>query len=68
MSLQENVSPTMIARLYEDEFKRDMLSLKVCPKVMDHIAYLVSFCLNVDPPGRCGPVWNRSSCCVVVFR
>lgn len=25
---EENVSPTIIARLYEDEFKKDMLSLK----------------------------------------
>ena len=26
---QENVSPAVIARMYEDEFKKDMLSLKV---------------------------------------
>lgn len=28
--LQENVCPTVISTMYEDEFKRDMLSLKVC--------------------------------------
>lgn len=28
-SLQENISPTILARMYEEEFKCDMLSLKV---------------------------------------
>ncbi|XP_004084647.1 probable cysteine--tRNA ligase, mitochondrial [Oryzias latipes] len=33
-SWQENVSPAVISRMYEEEFKKDMLSLKVIPPVV----------------------------------
>jgi hypothetical protein len=34
MSLQKSVSPTVLARMYEEEFKNDMLALKVCEYVL----------------------------------
>ncbi len=37
--LQENVSPAVIAAMYEDEFKRDMLSLKVCAEVITNVFF-----------------------------
>lgn len=47
-SWEENVSATVIARMYEDEFKRDMLSLKVIPpavylRVTDNVQHIVAF-------------------------
>ncbi|XP_059184137.1 probable cysteine--tRNA ligase, mitochondrial isoform X2 [Centropristis striata] len=46
--LEENVSPSVIASLYEDEFKRDMLSLKVIPpavymRVTENVHHIVAF-------------------------
>ncbi|KAM9334094.1 putative cysteine--tRNA ligase, mitochondrial [Symphorus nematophorus] len=47
-SWEENVSSTVISRKYEDEFKRDMLSLKVIPpavylRVTDNVHHIVAF-------------------------
>ncbi|XP_026219363.1 probable cysteine--tRNA ligase, mitochondrial [Anabas testudineus] len=47
-SWEENVSPTVIARMYEEEFKRDMLSLKVTPpavyvRVTENVHHIVAF-------------------------
>ncbi|XP_023282675.1 probable cysteine--tRNA ligase, mitochondrial [Seriola lalandi dorsalis] len=55
--LEENVSPTMIARLYEDEFKRDMLSLKVVPpvvylRVTENVHHIISFIKGIIRNGH----------------
>ncbi|CAL8308730.1 unnamed protein product [Merluccius merluccius] len=47
-SQEENVSPTILARIYEDEFKKDMLSLKVLPpavylRVTENVPQIVAF-------------------------
>uniref|UniRef100_A0A3Q1CHK2 Probable cysteine--tRNA ligase, mitochondrial n=1 Tax=Amphiprion ocellaris TaxID=80972 RepID=A0A3Q1CHK2_AMPOC len=47
-SWEENVSPAVIARMYEDEFKKDMLSLKVIPpavylRVTENVHHIVLF-------------------------
>ncbi|KAM4538192.1 cysteine--tRNA ligase, mitochondrial isoform 4-T4 [Fundulus diaphanus] len=47
-SWEENVSPAAVARLYEEEFKRDMLSLKVVPpavylRVTENVHHIVAF-------------------------
>ncbi|XP_047433010.1 cysteine--tRNA ligase, mitochondrial isoform X2 [Mugil cephalus] len=47
-SLEENVSSSTIARMYEEEFKRDMLSLKVIPpaaylRVTENVHHIVAF-------------------------
>ncbi|XP_061571972.1 cysteine--tRNA ligase, mitochondrial [Cololabis saira] len=47
-SWEENVSAAVIARKYEEEFKRDMLSLKVVPpaaylRVTDNVPRIVAF-------------------------
>ncbi|XP_040888066.1 probable cysteine--tRNA ligase, mitochondrial isoform X2 [Toxotes jaculatrix] len=47
-SWEENVSPTIIARMYEDEFKRDMLALKVIPpavylRVTENVQHIIAF-------------------------
>lgn len=44
------MSPNVLARLYEDEFKKDMLSLKVCDVIIDnvfcHQSIIVDFLLQ----------------------
>ncbi|XP_045909069.1 probable cysteine--tRNA ligase, mitochondrial [Micropterus dolomieu] len=47
-SWEENVSPTIIATMYEDEFKKDMQSLKVIPpavylRVTENVHHIVAF-------------------------
>ncbi|KAM8904592.1 putative cysteine--tRNA ligase, mitochondrial isoform 2-T2 [Spinachia spinachia] len=47
-SREENVSTTTIATMYEEEFKRDMLSLKVIPpavylRVTENVHHIVAF-------------------------
>uniref|UniRef100_A0AAQ4QFU7 Probable cysteine--tRNA ligase, mitochondrial n=1 Tax=Gasterosteus aculeatus aculeatus TaxID=481459 RepID=A0AAQ4QFU7_GASAC len=47
-SLEENVSTTTIATMYEEEFKRDMLSLQVIPpavylRVTENVHHIVAF-------------------------
>ncbi|KAM4710903.1 cysteine--tRNA ligase, mitochondrial [Anableps anableps] len=47
-SWEENVSPAVISRMYEEEFKRDMLSLKVVPpavylRVTENVHHIVGF-------------------------
>ncbi|XP_054479441.1 cysteine--tRNA ligase, mitochondrial-like [Anoplopoma fimbria] len=47
-SWEDNVSPTSISSLYEEEFKRDMLSLKVIPpavylRVTENVHHIVAF-------------------------
>ncbi|CAK6976533.1 probable cysteine--tRNA ligase%2C mitochondrial [Scomber scombrus] len=56
-SLEENVSPTIIARLYEDEFKKDMLSLKVIPpavylRVTENVHHIVTFIERIIKNGH----------------
>ncbi|XP_076838520.1 putative cysteine--tRNA ligase, mitochondrial isoform X2 [Brachyhypopomus gauderio] len=46
--LEENISPVVIARMYEEEFKKDMLDLKVLPptvymRVTDNVPGIVAF-------------------------
>ncbi|XP_036413017.1 probable cysteine--tRNA ligase, mitochondrial [Colossoma macropomum] len=47
-SLEENISPFVLARMYEEEFKRDMMALKVLPpavymRVTENIPQIVAF-------------------------
>uniref|UniRef100_A0A8D0CRY1 Probable cysteine--tRNA ligase, mitochondrial n=1 Tax=Sander lucioperca TaxID=283035 RepID=A0A8D0CRY1_SANLU len=53
----DNVSPTTIATLYEDEFKRDMLSLKVIPpavylRVTENVHHIVAFIEGIIKNGH----------------
>ncbi|XP_069377538.1 cysteine--tRNA ligase, mitochondrial [Paralichthys olivaceus] len=55
--LEENVSPTIIARMYEEEFKRDMLSLKVIPpavylRVTDNVHHIIKFIEGIIKNGH----------------
>ncbi|XP_018559992.1 probable cysteine--tRNA ligase, mitochondrial isoform X1 [Lates calcarifer] len=54
---EENVSPTVIARMYEDEFKKDMLSLKVLPpavylRVTENVHHIVEFIKGIIGNGH----------------
>lgn len=56
-SWEENVSPTVIARTYEEEFKRDMLSLKVIPpavyiRVTENVHHIVAFIEQIIKNGH----------------
>ncbi|XP_031158216.1 probable cysteine--tRNA ligase, mitochondrial [Sander lucioperca] len=56
-SWEDNVSPTTIATLYEDEFKRDMLSLKVIPpavylRVTENVHHIVAFIEGIIKNGH----------------
>ncbi|XP_050967664.1 probable cysteine--tRNA ligase, mitochondrial isoform X4 [Labeo rohita] len=47
-SLEQNISPTVLARMHEEEFKRDMQALQVLPpavymRVTDNIPQIVAF-------------------------
>uniref|UniRef100_A0A673JA02 Probable cysteine--tRNA ligase, mitochondrial n=1 Tax=Sinocyclocheilus rhinocerous TaxID=307959 RepID=A0A673JA02_9TELE len=47
-SLEQNISPTVLARMHEEEFKRDMQALRVLPpavymRVTDNIPQIVAF-------------------------
>uniref|UniRef100_A0A8C1ECS3 Cysteinyl-tRNA synthetase 2, mitochondrial n=1 Tax=Cyprinus carpio carpio TaxID=630221 RepID=A0A8C1ECS3_CYPCA len=48
LSLEQNISPTVLARMHEEEFKRDMQALRVLPpavymRVTDNIPQIVAF-------------------------
>ncbi|XP_039998144.1 cysteine--tRNA ligase, mitochondrial isoform X2 [Xiphias gladius] len=56
-SREENVSPAIISRKYEDEFKRDMLSLKVIPpaaylRVTENVHHIVAFIKGILKNGH----------------
>ncbi|XP_047659276.1 probable cysteine--tRNA ligase, mitochondrial isoform X2 [Tachysurus fulvidraco] len=47
-SIEESISPLVLARTYEEDFKRDMLALKVLPpvvyvRVTEHIPQIIAF-------------------------
>lgn len=47
-SWEENISPSVLTRMYEDEFKKDMLLLKVLPplvylRVTENVHHIVTF-------------------------
>lgn len=47
-SIEENISPSVLTRMFEDEFKKDMLSLKVLPpvvylRVTENVHHIVAF-------------------------
>ncbi|XP_072304084.1 probable cysteine--tRNA ligase, mitochondrial isoform X1 [Eucyclogobius newberryi] len=47
-SREENISPSVLSRMFEDEFKRDMLLLKVVPptvylRVTENVQHIVTF-------------------------
>ncbi|XP_061692426.1 probable cysteine--tRNA ligase, mitochondrial isoform X2 [Syngnathoides biaculeatus] len=54
---QENISPTIIARMYEEEFKKDMMSLKVIPpavyvRVTENVPRIVAFIQRIIENGN----------------
>uniref|UniRef100_A0A8D3DVM1 cysteine--tRNA ligase n=1 Tax=Scophthalmus maximus TaxID=52904 RepID=A0A8D3DVM1_SCOMX len=54
---EENVSPTIIARMYEEGFKRDMLSLKVIPpavylRVTENVRHIIAFIEGIIKNGH----------------
>ncbi|XP_041834501.1 cysteine--tRNA ligase, mitochondrial [Melanotaenia boesemani] len=56
-SQEENVSPAIIARMYEEEFKKDMLSLKVIPpavylRVTENVHHIVTFIEGIIKNGH----------------
>ncbi|XP_029941878.1 cysteine--tRNA ligase, mitochondrial [Salarias fasciatus] len=56
-SWEENVSAAAVARLYEDEFKKDMLSLKVTPpaaylRVTENVHHIIAFIEGIISNGH----------------
>uniref|UniRef100_A0A7N8XC33 Probable cysteine--tRNA ligase, mitochondrial n=1 Tax=Mastacembelus armatus TaxID=205130 RepID=A0A7N8XC33_9TELE len=56
-SWEEDVSPATIARTYEDEFKKDMLSLKVIPpavylRVTENVHHIIAFIEGIVKNGH----------------
>uniref|UniRef100_A0A673AMM8 cysteine--tRNA ligase n=1 Tax=Sphaeramia orbicularis TaxID=375764 RepID=A0A673AMM8_9TELE len=56
-SWEENVSASVVARLYEDEFKKDMLSLKVLPpsvylRVTENVQHIIAFIERIIQNGH----------------
>ncbi|XP_070711800.1 probable cysteine--tRNA ligase, mitochondrial [Pempheris klunzingeri] len=56
-SWEENVSPSIISSMYEDDFKRDMLSLKVIPpavylRVTENVHHIVTFIEGIIKNGH----------------
>ncbi|XP_041637380.1 probable cysteine--tRNA ligase, mitochondrial isoform X2 [Cheilinus undulatus] len=56
-SWEENVSSTVISTMFEDEFKRDMLSLKVIPpavylRVTENVQHIVAFIEQIIKNGH----------------
>ncbi|XP_056449820.1 cysteine--tRNA ligase, mitochondrial [Gadus chalcogrammus] len=59
-SQEENMSPTILARIYEEEFKKDMLSLKVLPptvylRVTENVPQIVAFIERIVANGHAYP-------------
>ncbi|XP_062866590.1 probable cysteine--tRNA ligase, mitochondrial [Trichomycterus rosablanca] len=55
--LEENLSPFVLARMYEEEFKRDMLCLKVLPpavymRVTENLPQIIAFIEGIIRNGR----------------
>ncbi|XP_030636175.1 probable cysteine--tRNA ligase, mitochondrial isoform X2 [Chanos chanos] len=56
-SLKENISPTVLARMYEEDFKRDMHALKVIPpavymRVTENIPQIIAFIERIIQNGH----------------
>ncbi|XP_065110836.1 probable cysteine--tRNA ligase, mitochondrial isoform X1 [Paramisgurnus dabryanus] len=56
-SLEENMSPTVLARMYEEEFKRDMRALRVLPpavymRVTENIHPIIAFIERIIENGH----------------
>ncbi|XP_016373341.1 probable cysteine--tRNA ligase, mitochondrial isoform X3 [Sinocyclocheilus rhinocerous] len=56
-SLEQNISPTVLARMHEEEFKRDMQALRVLPpavymRVTDNIPQIVAFIKRIIGNGH----------------
>ncbi|KAM3850732.1 cysteine--tRNA ligase, mitochondrial-like [Diretmus argenteus] len=56
-SWEEKVSPTVLARMYEEEFQKDMLSLKVIPpavylRVTENVPQIVAFIERIIENGH----------------
>ncbi|XP_071385548.1 cysteine--tRNA ligase, mitochondrial-like, partial [Centroberyx affinis] len=56
-SWEESVSPTVLARMYEEEFQKDMLSLKVIPpavylRVTENVPQIVAFIERIIQNGH----------------
>ncbi|XP_061910088.1 probable cysteine--tRNA ligase, mitochondrial isoform X2 [Entelurus aequoreus] len=54
---EEKISPTIIARMYEEEFKKDMISLKVIPpaaylRVTENVPQIVAFIQRIIEHGK----------------
>uniref|UniRef100_A0A8B9JN53 cysteine--tRNA ligase n=1 Tax=Astyanax mexicanus TaxID=7994 RepID=A0A8B9JN53_ASTMX len=55
--LEENISPLVLARMYEEEFKKDMMALKVLPpavymRVTENIPQIVAFVERIISNGH----------------
>ncbi|KAM6945411.1 cysteine--tRNA ligase, mitochondrial [Aplochiton taeniatus] len=55
--LEENISPTVLARMYEEKFKNDMLALKVLPpavylRVTENVPQIVTFIQRIIRNGH----------------
>ncbi|KAI1885335.1 hypothetical protein AGOR_G00219080 [Albula goreensis] len=56
-ALEENISPTVLARMYEEEFKNDMISLRVLPpavymRVTENIPHIIKFIQGIIRNGH----------------
>ncbi|XP_067116391.1 cysteine--tRNA ligase, mitochondrial isoform X2 [Osmerus mordax] len=56
-SLEENISPTVLARIYEEDFKNDMLALKVTPpavylRVTENVPQIVAYIEQIIQNGH----------------
>ncbi|XP_046886770.1 cysteine--tRNA ligase, mitochondrial isoform X2 [Hypomesus transpacificus] len=56
-SLEENISPTVLARIYEEDFKNDMLALKVIPpavylRVTENVPQIVAYIEQIIQNGH----------------
>uniref|UniRef100_A0A672PC64 Cysteinyl-tRNA synthetase 2, mitochondrial n=1 Tax=Sinocyclocheilus grahami TaxID=75366 RepID=A0A672PC64_SINGR len=57
LSLEQNIPPTVLARMHEEEFKRDMQALRVLPpavymRVTDNIPQIVAFIEHIIRNGH----------------
>lgn len=56
-SMEENMSPTVLARIYEEDFKNDMLALKVLPpavylRVTENVPQIVAYIERIIKNGH----------------